>query len=54
VFHNYADYTATQVPVLWMPWQTSITAVSNNLHNATWSPFLTWFPQFWTCSTKTC
>ncbi len=54
VFHNYANYTATQVPALWMPWNTGIVAVSNKLHNATWSPFLTWYPQYWTCSNATC
>jgi peptide/nickel transport system substrate-binding protein len=54
VFHAYADYTATQVPALWLPWQTAVTAVSNNLHNAHWSPFLTWYPQYWTCSKATC
>jgi peptide/nickel transport system substrate-binding protein len=54
VFHNYADYSAQQVPALWMPWNTSIDAVSNDLHNAHWSPFLTWYPQYWTCSTATC
>ena len=53
-FHSYADWTATQVPSLWLPWQTSITAVSNKLHGATWNPFLTWFPQYWTCSDATC
>jgi peptide/nickel transport system substrate-binding protein len=54
VFHNYADYTAQQVPVLFLPWQTAVDAVSNNLHNAHWSPFLTWYPQYWTCSKATC
>jgi peptide/nickel transport system substrate-binding protein len=54
VFHNYANYTATQVPALWLPWNTSIDAISNDLHNAKWSPFLTWYPQYWTCSTATC
>jgi len=53
-FHNYANYNAEQVPSLWLPWNTSIYAVSNDLHNATWSPFTTYFPQFWTCSNATC
>jgi peptide/nickel transport system substrate-binding protein len=53
-FYDYANYTATQVPSLWMPWNTSIDAVSTDLHNAYWSPFLTWYPQYWTCSTATC
>jgi peptide/nickel transport system substrate-binding protein len=54
VFHTYANYTATQVPALWMPWNTSIYAVSNDLHDTTWSPFTTFYPQYWTCSTATC
>jgi len=54
VFHDYANYNAEQVPVLFLPWTTSIDAVSNDLHNAKWSPFLTWFPEYWTCSTATC
>jgi len=54
VFHNYANYTAEQVPSLWMPFFTSVDAVSNDLHNAHWSPFLTVYPQYWTCSTATC
>ena len=44
-----------QVPSLWMPWQTNGSqAVSNNLHNVTQNPLLTFYPEFWTCSTKTC
>jgi peptide/nickel transport system substrate-binding protein len=54
VFHNYANYSATQVPSLWLPWYTAIYAVSNDLHNAHWSPFLVWVPQYWTCGTATC
>ncbi len=53
-FWAYADYTAEQVPSLWMPFFTSINAVSNDLHNATWNPFLTFYPQYWTCSDATC
>lgn len=54
VFHNYANYTAEQVPVLFLPVPVGIPAVSNDLHNATWSPFATWFPAYWRCSTPTC
>jgi peptide/nickel transport system substrate-binding protein len=54
VFHTYANYTAEQIPSLWMPLDTFIYGISNDLHNAKWSPFLTWYPQFWTCSTATC
>jgi|SRR5215469_7382587 len=53
-FHAYADYAAEQLPALWMPWQSYIYAVSNKVHNVTWSPFLTFFPQYWTCSDAKC
>jgi hypothetical protein len=54
VFHNFANYTAEQVPALFLPWYVSVDAVNNDLHDATWNPFTTFFPQFWTCSTATC
>ncbi len=53
-FHQYANYTATQVPVLWMPWNTGVQAVSVNLHHVTQNPLNMFYPEFWTCSTKTC
>jgi peptide/nickel transport system substrate-binding protein len=53
-FYAFADYTADQVPSLWLPWNTAIYAASNDLHNATWNPFTTFFPQYWTCNTATC
>ena len=37
-----------------MPWNTVTTAVSNNLHNVTLNPLLTFYPEYWTCSDKTC
>ena len=54
VFHQYANYTATQVPVLWMPWATGTQAVSVNLHHVTQNPLSMFYPEFWTCSSKTC
>jgi peptide/nickel transport system substrate-binding protein len=53
-FQAYATYNAQQVPALWFPWATGIQAVSNNLHNVTQNPLLSFFPQYWTCSNKTC
>jgi peptide/nickel transport system substrate-binding protein len=61
-FTTYANYNAQQVPSLWLPWQTSVTAASAGLHQTlngvtgavTWNPLLTWFPQYWTCSRKAC
>jgi peptide/nickel transport system substrate-binding protein len=53
-FDAYADYTATQVPALWLPWGTGIQAVKTGLHNVTQNPLLTFFPEYWTCSDKAC
>ncbi len=53
-FDAYADYTAAQVPLLWLPFAVGTQAVSVNLHNVTQNPLLTFYPEFWTCTTKTC
>ena len=53
-FRQYANYTATQVPVLWMPWSVGTQAVNINLHNVTQNPLNMFYPEFWTCSNKTC
>lgn len=47
VFHAYANYTATQVPSLWLPWQVNTEAVKNNLHGVTQNPLLMFFPEYW-------
>jgi peptide/nickel transport system substrate-binding protein len=53
-FHTYANYTAAQLPALWMPWPVNTQAVSNNLHHVTQNPLGMFFPEYWTCSSKTC
>jgi peptide/nickel transport system substrate-binding protein len=53
-FDAFADYTATQVPALWFPWATAVQAVKTGLHNVTQNPLLMFFPEYWTCSDKTC
>jgi peptide/nickel transport system substrate-binding protein len=53
-FYDYANYTATQVPSLWLPFATGVQAVSNNMHNVTQSPVLSFYPEYWTCTSKTC
>jgi peptide/nickel transport system substrate-binding protein len=53
-FDTYANYTATQVPSLFLPFSTSPLAVGNDLHNTAFNPLLTFYPQFWTCSSKSC
>ena len=54
VFHIYANYTATQVPVLWFPWPVNTVAISNGLHNTSQNPLGMFLPEYWTCSTKSC
>lgn len=53
-FATYANYNAQQVPALWLPWQTSVVAVSNNMKNVTQNPLLTFFPEYWSCTSKSC
>jgi peptide/nickel transport system substrate-binding protein len=54
IFDTYANYTATQIPVLWFPWPVNTVAVSNGLHNSAQNPLSMFYPEYWTCSTKTC
>ena len=53
-FATYANYNAQQIPALWLPWQTAVVGVSNNIHNVTQNPLLMAFPEYWTCTSKTC
>jgi peptide/nickel transport system substrate-binding protein len=53
-FDTYADYSAEQAPSLWLPWQTLTVAVKDSMHNVTQNPLLMFFPEYWTCSDKTC
>jgi len=53
-FYAYANYTAQQLPVLFMPLGTTTFANSNGLHDVTQSPVLMFFPEYWKCTTKTC
>jgi peptide/nickel transport system substrate-binding protein len=53
-FHTYANYTAEQVPSFWFPLGTTTVAVSNDLHHETQNPLLVFYPEFWTCSSKSC
>jgi peptide/nickel transport system substrate-binding protein len=54
VFDQYANYSAEQLPSLWMPWQTGVVAISSGLHNVGQNPLGMFYPEYWTCSTKTC
>jgi peptide/nickel transport system substrate-binding protein len=47
VFHQYAAYTAEQLPFIWMPDEYGIWAVSTKLHNVAFSPIDTVLPEYW-------
>jgi peptide/nickel transport system substrate-binding protein len=53
-FDTYADYTAEQLPSLWLPSPVAVTAVSKHLHHASQSPLGTFLPEYWTCTSKKC
>jgi len=46
-FHQFADYTAQQLPFIWMPNSYGVDAVSNNLHNVHFNPLGTFTPEYW-------
>lgn len=46
-FRAYASYTASQLPVLYLPWGYNIVAVSDKLHDVTQSPLGTFLPEYW-------
>jgi peptide/nickel transport system substrate-binding protein len=53
-FYSYADYTAEQVPSFWLPWPVATVAVSNGLHHVAQNPLSMFYPEYWTCSQKSC
>jgi peptide/nickel transport system substrate-binding protein len=54
IFRSYATYTAEQVPSLWMPSPVATEAVSKHLRHASQSPLYSFYPEYWTCSSKSC
>jgi peptide/nickel transport system substrate-binding protein len=46
-FHNYATYTAQQLPFIWAPNPYRIWAVSTKLHNVTFNALYTLLPEYW-------
>jgi peptide/nickel transport system substrate-binding protein len=46
-FHAYANYTATQLPVIWLPAPYSVAAVNRNLRGVTQSPIGSFYPEYW-------
>ena len=53
-FDTYADYTAEQVPSLWMPSPVTVMAVSRHLRHVSQSPLGTFLPEYWKCTSKKC
>ncbi|MGH3156462.1 MAG: ABC transporter substrate-binding protein [Streptosporangiaceae bacterium] len=47
VFHNYANYTATQEPSLWLPETYAVEAVTSKLHNVAQNPLAMIYPEYW-------
>jgi peptide/nickel transport system substrate-binding protein len=47
VFHQYATFTAQQLPYIWMPNESFVMAVSSKLHNVTMNPLYTLLPEYW-------
>jgi peptide/nickel transport system substrate-binding protein len=46
-FVDYATYGAQQLPFVWNPDNYTIQAVSSKLHNVTFSPIFTLYPEYW-------
>jgi len=53
-FRTYANYTATQVPSLWLPWSVGVEAVSKHMSYVSQNPLMVLYPEYWRCSTKSC
>ena len=47
VFHQYAAYTANQLPYIWLPDEYAIWGISSKLHDAHLSPIYTLLPEYW-------
>jgi len=47
VFHDYATYTAQQVPSIWTPNNYRVYAVNAKLHGVTFNPLYTFLPEYW-------
>jgi peptide/nickel transport system substrate-binding protein len=47
VFHDYATYTAQQLPYIWTPNNYRIYAVNSKLQGVTFNPLYTFLPEYW-------
>jgi peptide/nickel transport system substrate-binding protein len=47
LFHQYATFTADQLPFIWVPQIYFIQAVKSNLKGVTFDPLYTFLPEYW-------
>src|SRR5215469_12600977 len=47
LFHQYATFTAEQLPFIWVPQAYFVEAVKSNLKGVGWNPMYTWLPEYW-------
>jgi peptide/nickel transport system substrate-binding protein len=47
LFHQYATFTAEQLPFIWVPQIYFIQAVKSNLKGVTFDPLYTFLPEYW-------
>ncbi len=47
VFHQYAAYTASQLPYIWLPSEYAIWGIATKLHNVHLSPMYDLLPEYW-------
>ncbi len=47
VFHEYAAYTARQLPYIWLPSQYAVWGVARKLHDVRLSPLYDLLPEYW-------
>lgn len=47
LFHQYATFTAEQLPFIWVPQIYFIQAVKSNLRGVTFDPLYTFLPEYW-------
>jgi hypothetical protein len=47
VFHEYAAYTAQQLPYIWQPAPYYVYATNSKLHDVTYNAIGTLLPEYW-------
>jgi peptide/nickel transport system substrate-binding protein len=47
VFHNYATFTAQQLPYIWQPLPYAVQGVDAKLHKVTFNSFQILLPEYW-------